>query len=80
MRFVKSMHLRREFENMKMKVSKTIDEHFGRFIEKVNQMKSFGKEVPNKKIVEKILDSLSERFNLMVAIIEEIKDISMLSV
>ena len=40
---------------MKMKENETMDEYFGRFIEKVNQMKSFGEEVPNKKIVEKIL-------------------------
>ena len=57
-----------------------MDEYFGRFIKKVNQMKSFGEEVPNKKIMEKILDSLPEKFNPMVAIIEETKDISKLSV
>lgn len=53
---------------------------FERFIKKMDQMKSFGKEVSDKKIVKKILDSLPERFNSMVAIIEEIKDISKFSI
>ncbi|XP_028072574.1 uncharacterized protein LOC114274797 [Camellia sinensis] len=49
-------------------------------MEIVNQMNSYGERVEQKRIVEKILRSLPEKYNTMVGIIEETKDISKMSV
>jgi transposase InsO family protein len=79
-RSVKLQNLRRDLENMRMKDDETIDEFSSRFVEVVNQMKSYGEEIKDKKIVEKVLISLTEKFDPIVAVIEETKDFSKLSV
>ena len=43
-------------------------------------MKSFGERISDQKIVEKISISLPEKYDDLVAIIEEIKDLSTLSI
>ncbi|KAK3000358.1 hypothetical protein RJ639_021395 [Escallonia herrerae] len=72
--------LRRDFENMKMKENETLAEFFTKFMDLINQMKSHGEEISNRRIVEKVLISLPEKFDPKVAIIEETKDISELGV
>ena len=42
-------------------------------------MKSYGEEISDKRIVEKLLINLSEKFDPIVAVIEETKDLSLLS-
>ena len=49
-------------------------------MELVNQMKSYGEEISDKRIVEKLLISLPSKFDPIVAVIEETKDLSLLSV
>ncbi|RVW55367.1 Retrovirus-related Pol polyprotein from transposon TNT 1-94 [Vitis vinifera] len=79
-RSVKLQALRRELENMKMKENETLNEFSSKFMELVNQMKSYGEEISDKRIVEKLLISLPNKFDPIVAMIEEIKDLSLLSV
>ena len=45
-RTVKLQTLRREFENMKMRENETLNEFSSRIMELVNQMKTYGEEVP----------------------------------
>ncbi|XP_043809754.1 uncharacterized protein LOC122723070 [Manihot esculenta] len=45
-----------------------------------NNMRNCGEDIPNVKIVEKILRTLAEKFNYIVCSIEESKDIDSLSV
>ncbi|KAK3007127.1 hypothetical protein RJ639_015841 [Escallonia herrerae] len=44
-----------------------------------NQIRSYGNTIEEKKIVEKILKSLSQRFEHVVTVIEESRDPSSLS-
>nr|KYP76948.1 Retrovirus-related Pol polyprotein from transposon TNT 1-94 [Cajanus cajan] len=79
-RSVKLHYLRREFETIKMKESETIEEYYGRIKEIVNKMKLYGKEIKEKRVVEKILITLTEKYDSIVASIETSSDPSSLSV
>jgi hypothetical protein len=48
--------------------------------ELVNQMKAYGEDMADRRIVEKILISLHEKLDHMVAVIEETKYLSSLGV
>ena len=45
-----------------------------------NKMRTYGEQMQDVKVVEKILISLSEKFNYVVCSIEESKDIDQLSI
>jgi gag-polypeptide of LTR copia-type len=63
-----------------MKEKETLKEYFSKVIELVNQIKSFGENLNDKSVYEKILISLSPKYNNIAAIIEEIQDLSTLNV
>ena len=67
--------LRRDFELLEMKDAEKVDEYFTRVLAITNQMRSNGEEMPDVKVVEKILRTLSERFMYVVVSIEESKEI-----
>ena len=71
-RSVKLQALRKENE--------TLNEFSSIFMELVNQMKSYGEEISDKRIVEKLLISLPNKFDPIVVVIEETKDLSLLCV
>ncbi|KAL0375438.1 UNVERIFIED_CONTAM: Retrovirus-related Pol polyprotein from transposon TNT 1-94 [Sesamum radiatum] len=79
-RIIKLQTLRRDFENMKMKDSETIDEYYTKVRELVNQLKAYGEDIPEKKVVEKLLISVTEKYDPIVTTIEETKDITTLTV
>jgi hypothetical protein len=75
---VKRSHLqalRREFETLEMKVGEGVFEYFSRVLTVANKMRTYGKQMTDVTVVEKILRSLSEKFNYIVCSIEESKDI-----
>ena len=59
-----------------MKESESIQEFFSRIAGIVNKIRSYGDEIKDKKIVEKVLRSLPPKFDHVVAAIEESKDLS----
>ena len=63
--------LRREFEILGMKEGESVDEYFARTLAIVNKMKSHGEKVEQLTIVEKILRSMTARFDYVVCSIEE---------
>jgi gag-polypeptide of LTR copia-type len=63
-----------------MKEKKTIKEYFSKVIELVNQIRNLGENLNDKSVCEKILISLSPKYNNITAIIEEIKDLAILSI
>ncbi|KAA8541216.1 hypothetical protein F0562_025177 [Nyssa sinensis] len=65
---------------MKMKENETLNDFSTRFSELLNQMKTSGEDISDARIVEKILISLPEKFDAIVAVVEETKDISKLSI
>ncbi|KAK2981144.1 hypothetical protein RJ640_028510 [Escallonia rubra] len=70
----------KDLENMKMKEDESLKDYSSRFLELINQMKTHGEDISDRRIVEKILISLPEKFDPIVAVIEETKDLSTLSV
>ena len=77
---VKPQTLRRELENMKMKENETLNELSSKLMELVNQIKSYGEEINDKRIIEKLLINLPDKFDPIVAVIKETKYLSLLNV
>lgn len=72
--------LRRDFEILEMKVSETITKYFARVMSVANKIRSDGEQIRDVTIMEKILRTLTEKFNYVVFSIEESKDIDALTV
>ncbi|KAL2505480.1 Uncharacterized protein Adt_21101 [Abeliophyllum distichum] len=72
--------LRRDFEVLEMKKSETITEYFTRVIAVANKIRNNGETMPDSKVVEKILGTLTERFTYVVVSIEESKDTDTFSI
>jgi len=66
--------LRRDFEVLAMKNEENIDDYFGRLMSVSNKMRSYEEDMSNSKIVEKILQTLTDKFTYVVVSIEESKD------
>ncbi|TXG67208.1 hypothetical protein EZV62_008483 [Acer yangbiense] len=77
---IKLQGLRRELENFKMKESESVKEYCSRLIELVNQMRTYGEEVTDQRIVQKILISLTDKYDHVVAAVEESKDLTTLTI
>ena len=72
--------LRRNFEVLEMKLGESVTDYFGRTLLVANDMRNLGEDIPDVKIVEKILRTLTENFNYIVCSIEESNDINTLTV
>lgn len=80
---VKHAHLqalRKEFETAHMKERELVNEYLARILVISNKMKANGEDVKNVAVVEKVLRSMTPKFNYVVCSIEESKDTSMLSI
>nr|GEV70124.1 hypothetical protein [Tanacetum cinerariifolium] len=65
----------REFEILEMKKGETVTDYISRVMVIVNSMGNNGEILKETRIVEKILRTLTEKFNYIVVSIEESKDI-----
>ena len=72
--------LRRKFELMHMEEEQKIAEYISKLISVVNQMKACREAMIDKKIVEKIMRTLSSRFDFIVVAIQESKDVKTLKI
>ncbi|GAA0163300.1 hypothetical protein LIER_19199 [Lithospermum erythrorhizon] len=72
--------LRREFEVMEQKKGETIDDYFERVTTVSNKLRSNNEDMPENKIVEKILRTLSKKFTYIVVSIEESTNIEEMTV
>lgn len=72
--------LRRDFEILEMKIGETITGYFSRVMEVANNMRNLGEDIPDSKVVEKILRTLVEKFTYVVCAIEESNDIKLMTV
>ena len=63
-----------------MKKGELMKDYFSRVIEIVNQMKSYRENISAEKIVKNILLTLTEKYDDIMAIIKETKDLSKISV
>lgn len=72
--------LRRDFENLCMKESENIDSFFTHVIGPITQIRSHGKVLEERRIVEKLFRVLPSKFDVIVTTIEETKDLTNFSV
>ncbi|KAF5794742.1 putative RNA-directed DNA polymerase [Helianthus annuus] len=76
---VKLQGLRRDFENLSMKEGELVGDYFSRVMAIVSQKRSYGEELTDQAIVEKVLRSLTSKFDYVVPSIEVAYDLSKLS-
>nr|XP_017180703.2 uncharacterized protein LOC108170365 [Malus domestica] len=79
-RAVKLQAIRADFEYLRMNDVESLDDYLARFFEIVNNLKSLGEDVTEKRIVQKLLMSLSRRNKSIVSIIEETRDLDTIRV
>lgn len=72
--------LRKDFEILEMKAGENVNDYFARVMSVANKMRVYGEQMRDVTIVEKILRSLTDKFNYIVCSIEESNDIDKLSV
>lgn len=72
--------LRREFEILQMQAGESVNEYFSRTLTIANKMRIHGETMGDVIIVEKILRSMTPKFNYVVCSIEESNDIDTLSI
>ncbi|XP_022863169.1 uncharacterized protein LOC111383319 [Olea europaea var. sylvestris] len=72
--------LRLEFELLRMKSGKSVTEYFSRMMAVVNKMRTHSDKMEYVIVVEKILRSLTPKFNFVVCSLEESNDIDVLSI
>ncbi|XP_019450642.1 PREDICTED: uncharacterized protein LOC109352911 [Lupinus angustifolius] len=70
------MNLIREFEMQRMRDSETIKEYSDKLIAIVNNVRLFGTEFSDSRIVQKIIVSLSEKYEAAISSMEMSKDMS----
>ena len=69
-----------EFEILRMKLGESVTDYFSRTMAIVNKMRIHGDKTEDVLIVEKILRSLTPKFNFVVCAIEEANDVGLLSI
>ncbi|KAM2243929.1 hypothetical protein ACFX1S_010690 [Malus domestica] len=79
-RAVKLQAIRADFEYLRMNDVESLDDYLARFFEIVNNLKSLGEDVTEKRIVQKLLMSLGRRYKSIVSIIEETRDLDTIRV
>ncbi|KAA0058511.1 uncharacterized protein E5676_scaffold606G001310 [Cucumis melo var. makuwa] len=65
--------LRTEFETLRMKTSESVIDFFAKTMTIANKMQIHGEKMEDVAIMEKILRSMSSKFNFVVCFIEESK-------
>ena len=71
---------RRDFESLQMKEKEDMNSFVNRVITVVNQLNIYGRDIKDQTVVEKVLRSLSTKFDVVVVAIEEDKYFSSLKV
>ena len=72
--------LRKEFEMLHVKAGESVDEYFSRTLGIANKMKINGENKGDVEVVEKILRSMTPKFDYIVCSIEEFKDTTILTI
>ncbi|XP_050125639.1 uncharacterized protein LOC126602834 [Malus sylvestris] len=79
-RRMKLTSLRREFKYTRIKENESLKDYLIRLFDIVNQMKNYGEELTNQRLVQKLLICLTKSYDNIVSLIEETKDTNVISV
>ncbi|CAN6583338.1 unnamed protein product [Malus baccata var. baccata] len=77
-RSVKLQGLRRDFEYTRMSESESLAAYLARLFDLINQMRSYGEDLSNQRIVQKLLISLPKTYDSIASVIENTKDIDVI--
>ncbi|XP_070041412.1 uncharacterized protein [Nicotiana tomentosiformis] len=80
MRKVKLQTLRADFEVFKMKESECILDYCSKLKVVVNQLRRYGENIEDVRVVEKIISTLTPKIDFVVCAIEEYKDLDFMMV
>ncbi|MCH94588.1 retrovirus-related Pol polyprotein from transposon TNT 1-94, partial [Trifolium medium] len=72
--------LHKEFEILQVKDNESVSDYFSRTLTIANKMTAHGETMDQTKVVEKVLRSMSEKFNYVVCSIEESNDVTTLTI
>ncbi|KAI5344204.1 hypothetical protein L3X38_012081 [Prunus dulcis] len=75
-RSVKLQGLRREFEYTRMKDDESLTAYVTKLFDLINQMRSYGEELPRERIVQKLLFSLPSTYDSICSVIEHSRDLN----
>ncbi|XP_052198262.1 uncharacterized protein LOC127805549 [Diospyros lotus] len=73
------LNLIREFEMQRMNESETVKEYTDMLLSLANKVRLLGKDFPDQIIIEKILVTLPERYEVTISSLENAKDLSSIS-
>ncbi|KAI5314278.1 hypothetical protein L3X38_043454 [Prunus dulcis] len=79
-RSVKLQGLRREFEYTRMKDDESLTVYVTKLFDLINQMRSYGEELPRERIVQKLLISLPSTYDSICSVIEHSRDLNEIEV
>ena len=72
-------NLRKDFEFFIMKEMENVKEYINRVMKVVNQLRLLGEDLPERKVVEKVMVTLLERFKAKISALEDAWDLSQLT-
>lgn len=75
MKKVKLQSYRRKYERMQMEEDRKVSDYFSKLTAIVNQMRTCGENIIDQMVAEKVLRSLSTKFDFIVVFIQEAKDV-----
>ncbi|KAI5332764.1 hypothetical protein L3X38_022893 [Prunus dulcis] len=79
-RSVKLQGLRREFEYTRMRDNESLSVYLTKLFDIINQMRSYGEELPRQRVVQKVLISLPSAYDSICSVIEHSKDLDVTEV
>ncbi|XP_048436518.1 uncharacterized protein LOC125475589 [Pyrus x bretschneideri] len=74
-RSMKLQGLRRDFEYIHMNDSESLSMYIAKLFDLINQMRSYGEDLSNQRIFQKLLISLPKSYDSIAAVVENTKDL-----
>ena len=79
-RDIKLQSLRADFENLTMSNEENINQFFSRVIDIINQMRIYGEDIKEVRIVIKMLNTVAKNYDTPVSVIQSTNDLSTWSI
>ncbi|XP_052489905.1 uncharacterized protein LOC128042557 [Gossypium raimondii] len=70
------LNLMREFENLKMKEEESVKQYSDRIMAMVNSIRLLGEQFSEAGIVEKVISTLPERYEVKISSLEDLRDLT----